>query len=89
MLFNNMKSGINIYVVGVGEESLHFHQEIELLYVFEGKVELTVLTDRFSMNKNDIIVINANFKHQYTVSKGTILCKLHISYQFLCDNLGV
>jgi len=83
-----MKSGINIYVDGEGEESLHFHQEVELLYVFEGKVELAVLNDQFSMNKNDIIVINANFKHQYTVSQGTILCKLQIPYQFLCDNLG-
>ncbi|SCP98457.1 Beta-xylosidase [Anaerobium acetethylicum] len=64
-------------------EQLHFHQDIELFYVVEGSVELTIEQDTFSMEQDDFIIINANKKHGYTMKEEALICCIHISYQML------
>lgn len=37
------------------EEKKHFHDDIKLLYVFEGEVDLYVEEDRYLLKKDDFI----------------------------------
>ena len=64
-------------------EQLHFHQDIELFYVVEGSLDLTIGQDTFSMEQDDFIIVNANKKHGYTMKEESIISCIHINYQML------
>lgn len=61
----------------------HFHQNIELFYVVEGLVELTVTDEVYTMQKDDFIIINANKKHGYQAKDEVLISCIHINYQML------
>ena len=64
-------------------EQIHFHQDIELFYVVEGSVELTIGQDVFAMEQDDFIIVNANKKHGYTMKEEALVSCFQISYQML------
>ena len=66
----------------------HMHQEIELIYVVEGEIELKLLDQRFVMRSNDCIVVNSNHRHQWRALEKVCLCVLHVDYKFLMDYVG-
>lgn len=69
------------------EEKEHFHQDIELLYVLKGNLELNLEGQKIVLREEDVLIINANKKH-YLRSYGEILyVKLTILYELLSDIL--
>jgi Beta-xylosidase len=64
-------------------EQLHFHQNIELFYVVEGSVELTVAEEVYTMQQDDFIIVNANKKHGFKAREEVLISCIHISYQML------
>ena len=48
--------------------NMHFHGDIEMLYVIQGEVDITVWEDTYHLKAEDMIVINASHHHCY---KGT------------------
>jgi len=67
---------------------LHLHQEIELIYVLEGEMELKIETDIFHLKQDDIVVVNANKRHSYKCSENILMSSCYISFQKLSDFLG-
>lgn len=73
------------------KEETHFHQDVELIYVLEGEMELKVEADIFHLKQDDVVVINPNKKHSYKCSDDILMASFYISFQklssFLENNL--
>ncbi len=54
---------LKIEVLNIREEQEHFHQDIELLFVLEGTLDVAMGEQTTHMQPEDILVINANKRH--------------------------
>lgn len=79
---------IQIKVLTTKEEKVHFQQEIELLYILEGSLNLQLADQEFLMKKEDIIIVNANKHHSFTASDDVLFCKIIFSYQMISEGIG-
>lgn len=68
-------------------ESEHFHQNIEMVYVLEGSVELSLNKEVWNLNKGDIFLINANKRHKIISKEEMLLCKIYIDYFLVSEVL--
>lgn len=50
---------MDLKVLDLQAEREHFHQEIQLIYLLEGSMELKVAGQDFRLERDDIIVVNA------------------------------
>lgn len=92
MKSNLSKEKIITYNITVKhKEEIHFHQDVELIYVLEGEMELKVEADTFHLKQDDIVVVNPNKKHSYKCSEDILMASFYISFQklssFLENNL--
>ncbi len=70
------------------EEQEHFHQDVEVVYVLEGTMELKVGENKTDMKPEDILVINANQRHSFQASSDILFVTLSIEYGLLSDIFG-
>lgn len=83
---NHMKQEkLKVEVSNITEEREHFHQDIELLFVLEGNLDVTVGEQTVCMKQEDILVVNANKKHSFKASEDILLARLYITYQLISD----
>lgn len=68
-----------------GEGNEHFHQDIELLYVMEGTLDVTMGEQTIHMQAEDILVVNANKKHSVKGSDDILIAQLMIEYHMVSD----
>lgn len=76
---------LKIRVLDKKEDKKHFHQDIELLYLLEGTMELTTGDRKVTLEADDIIVINANKQHYYHASDNILFAQLMIAYNMVSD----
>lgn len=79
---------IKMKVLDHQEEREHFHQEVQLICVLQGSLDLRYSNRNFKMKKDDIIVINANKKHSFQASEDILFCEITIPYQIISKGLG-
>jgi beta-xylosidase/AraC-like DNA-binding protein len=79
------KEKLKISVLDYKEEGEHFHQDIELLYVLEGSIDVSVGDQIIHMASEDILVVNANKKHKLKASENVMYVKLAIGFQLFSD----
>ena len=70
------------------EEKEHFHQDIELIYVLSGKLELNIDGQKTEMSTEDVLMINANKRHYLKSSGEIVYARLMIMYDMLSDVLN-
>lgn len=63
----------------------HFHQDIEVLYVMEGTLDVNMGEQTVHMHPEDILVINANKKHLILGSANILYAQLMIEYHLVSD----
>jgi len=61
---NNRRDRVLVKVFNYIEEVEHFHQDVELVYVLEGTLDVTIGDQVRHMEADDVLVINANKRHQ-------------------------
>lgn len=66
-------------------EDDHFHEDIELLYVFEGKVELKIDSENFVLEKDDFVIINTGKVHRFKGHEKALIGSFYISYNMLSE----
>ena len=66
----------------LGNVSAHWHQEIELIYVLEGQVEIVSNEQIFVLNEDDIYLTNAYSNHQLQ-SENAVILSLEINMEKL------
>ncbi len=76
---------LKVEVSNVTEEREHFHQDIELLFVLEGNLDVKIGEQTTHMKQEDILVVNANKRHSFKASEDILLAKLYITYQLVSD----
>lgn len=76
---------LRIEVLNTKEELEHFHQDIELIYILEGTMEVQIGEQKTFMNPEDILVMNANKKHCFKASSNILFARLFITYQLVSD----
>ena len=79
------KDKIKLTIFSEVKEPEHFHQDIELLYVLEGKLNVTILEKTTHMKENDVLVVNANKKHALTASDDVLYMQIMVPYNMVSD----
>lgn len=69
-------------------EPSHFHQSIELIYVLEGDVRISVGNNNYEAGPEDILVVNANKKHSYQSTGEVLLGYFQINFRQLSEILN-
>lgn len=67
-----------------GQEAEHMHQEVEFLFVIDGKVTVTLLEKRFVLEAEDMLVINSNHRHGLAAGAAHV-CMIHFNYSMLLN----
>lgn len=77
---------------GAFRKGPHVHSDLELLYIMEGRLDVTVEDKTYCMAKEDILLINALREHTIQVASGSesqsLICCIHISQSFLGEYTG-
>lgn len=71
------------------ETEVHRHRDIELLYVLDGHMTLSVGHSSFDMQKDDIVVINSMEQHHYRVGDHTLAGVVRMDYFGLLNYLDM
>ena len=53
--------------------NMHFHQDIEIIYVLEGNLEIGFEDKRCVLQKEDFLLINSNVRHEYQTRKDVLI----------------
>ncbi len=64
----------------LSDEDIHFHQDIEILYIVEGETAVKE-GGTYRLGKDDIAVINSNQPHAYSSARNTIAFRILIPYR--------
>lgn len=84
---NMRRDKMRISVLDTTDEPEHFHQDIELLYVLEGTMDVIVGEQVTHMEPEDVLVVNANKKHRLKGSEDILYVRFAILYQLVSDVL--
>lgn len=68
-------------IESIASDRVHFHQDIELLFVLEGTVKVILENREICLNTEDIYVVNSNVKHSLEANGDILLMRLQIRYQ--------
>lgn len=67
------------------EEKEHFHQDIELIYIIGGTMNIVVGEEETQLKPEDILVVNANKKHSFLASEDILYMMISIEYELISD----
>lgn len=72
-----------------GKQSVnHKHQEIELIYVLEGKVQIEVNGEIWELYKDDVIVINSRYSHSWRASEDAMVAVVIFDGELFTREIG-
>lgn len=66
-------SPIKIFIHKLGDVNMHWHRSIELLYIVKGEVKITVGGTLYTLNDDDIILINSQVPHSLNAENATMI----------------
>lgn len=70
------------------KEATHSHQDVELLYVIEGNVYLSIDGRTVHVAEGDIYIINSNKMHALHAEEAVVYVKIAVFYQYIADILN-
>ncbi|WP_313638542.1 GH39 family glycosyl hydrolase [Paenibacillus sp.] len=74
---------INIFLHNAQFVEDHWHDSIELLFVLKGKVDVYIEKKRFTLQEEDVLIINSNEIHSIQSHENNLLLALQIPISFL------
>lgn len=72
---------VKVFLHKIGNVNAHWHNAIEILFVIEGRVDISVNNENFKMSENDLILINSCDVHSLYSKDGATLVAVQIDYQ--------
>ena len=70
------------------ESSVHYHQDLEIIYVMKGKMEIKIDESVYQLQKGDFILINANKRHSCVGTQGILAARFFIDFHILAEHMG-
>lgn len=77
------KNKMDVQILSRLPKDTHFHQEVELVYVMEGKLRLYVMEREYHLKRGDICVINSNEEHRIETQGEITTAHLFITYSLI------
>lgn len=74
---------MKIFMHKVSNVQKHWHQCSEIIFVLDGKLEYRQNDESFTLNEDDIILINPNDLHSIYSAEGAILLALQVDFSLL------
>lgn len=68
-------------------ETMHVQPNIELIYVLQGEIEITMEDKKTTLQAEDLYIINANKMYQLHTSEDVLFAQITISYELIRDVL--
>ena len=70
-------------------QNTHFHQNLEIVYVLEGGVEIQIEPETYNLKKGDFLLINANKRHSLRATEEKILlASFRINFTMVAEYMG-
>lgn len=82
------RTGITLEILSKVEEEEHTHTDLELIYVLDGSAGIDLDKERFTLKREDILLIQADRKHRLCSGSETLLCRLKLPYYEICARVG-
>lgn len=70
------------------ECEMHFHQDIEVIYVLDGSLEVGFEGRKCFLDTDDFLLVNSNVRHEYQTDAEVLLGSLFIDYTMLTEIFG-
>lgn len=70
------------------EQIMHFHQDIEIIYVLDGELQINYEEESHHLNAEDFILINSKVRHEYFSEDEVLFGSLFIDYTMLTVIFG-
>lgn len=83
------KEHFRLEILDEVKEGEHFHQNVELIYVLEGAMDVDIEGRVSRLKDGDVCVINANRKHAYRNTRGLFWLRLLINYKLVTENSDI
>lgn len=64
---------------------MHFHQDIEIIYVLDGSLQINYEEESHHLNAEDFILINSKVRHEYFSDDEVLFGSLFIDYTMLTE----
>lgn len=65
----------------------HFHPEIEVLFVIEGEMKVTIQDSVSRLGKEDVVLVNSGIMHKLESTEDTIICVVKFPYPLVAEVL--
>lgn len=70
-------------------QTTHFHQNLEIIYVLEGAMEIQIESESYQMEKGDFLLVNANKRHSLHETGGELLlASFYVNFSMLTEYMG-
>lgn len=76
-------SDFEVEIVKAPHETSHFHPELEILFVIEGRAVTTVKSSKYELGKDGILLVNSNTPHTIESMENTIVYRVYLSWKFI------
>ncbi len=76
---SSINPGIELHLDLIKDFVQHFHLEFEIIYVLDGEIVLTLMGEKITLHKEDIVVINPGKPYNVKADLETLVCRVLIS----------
>ncbi len=83
-----MNQDMTLQLLQAAEEPMHFHPEMEIIYVVEGSADVKIREWEYHLKRNDIILINSGIGHSLACREHTILCIVRYSPKLTAEMIN-
>lgn len=84
----NKRKLMQFFFIRQEESSVHYHQDLEIIYVMKGKMEIKIDESVYQLQKGDFILINANKRHSCVGTQGILAARFFIDFHILAEHMG-
>lgn len=84
----NKRKLMQFFFIRQEESSVHYHQDLEIIYVMKGKMEIKIDESAYQLQKGDFILINANKRHSCVGTQGILAARFFIDFHILAEHMG-
>lgn len=76
------KLPIKVFLHNINQYPIHWHEEIELIFVLQGTIKIIEENKSFELKEGDLILINSNMLHssEYIEQNTTLVMQIDVKY---------
>ena len=67
------QNGFHVQVIRNMNEKEHLHPSVELLYVLEGELKVSIHEKVYQMKRDDVLLVNSSVRHSIVSADRNIL----------------